>query len=45
MTKPKKQPQTAKFKELAKKLECDDDPKAFDEKLRKISKPKEKPEK
>jgi hypothetical protein len=45
MTKIKKQPQTDKFKELAKELECNEDEKTFDEKLKKVTNSTEKPEK
>lgn len=41
----KKQTQHDKFKELAKELECDEDEKAFEDKLKQIVKPKEKPTK
>lgn len=43
--KKKQQPQNTKFKEMAKELECNKDPKAFEDKLKKIAKPKEKPAK
>tara|TARA_R110002095_G_scaffold133690_1_gene116037 strand:+ start:546 stop:686 length:141 start_codon:yes stop_codon:yes gene_type:complete len=37
--------QLDKFKELAKELECDEDEKAFEEKLKKIAKTPEKSDK
>jgi len=46
MTQPKKDSQLDKFKEAARDLETDDDPKRFDERLGKLvkHKPVEKPD-
>lgn len=43
--KPKKQPQSQTFVRAAKELGCDEDERVFDEKLKKIADPKEKPAK
>ncbi|MDH5723232.1 MAG: hypothetical protein OEY94_07925 [Alphaproteobacteria bacterium] len=43
--KTQKKKQVTKFKELAKELGCDDDEKAFKDKLKKVVQSKEKPEK
>lgn len=45
VTLPDENPQSAKFADLARELECDEDEAAFDAKLREVAKHKPVPEK